>query len=147
VTERYVHPHAELSLTVPAPFVLLEEEVDRAVLALDATGNPTLIVTIEEVFPDTTADELADGGLGALAGELAAFHVLDRAHAGLDGQMGVRTLSHHVADGRGMTLEQWRVAADGQGLTLSGSCQTLDYPIVADLFSAAAERLAREPSS
>lgn len=138
MSERYAHPHARFSLSVPAPFALLEEEPDRAVLALEAAGDATLIATVEALPADARLAELADAGLEALARELVGFHVLDRTPAVLDGQRGVRTLAHHVAEGRAMTLEQWRLLADGQGLTLSGSCPTLDYPALAAVFDAAA---------
>lgn len=141
MSEHYAHAQTGLSLGVHVPFAVLEEEADRAVLALDAPGRPTLILTVEPVPPDASADELAAAGIEALSAELAAFRLLDRTPATLDGRVGVRTLSNHVADGRGMTLEQWRVVAAGPGVTLTASCPTLDYPSAADALYAAAETL------
>jgi len=141
VSERYEHPHAGFSLTVTTPFALVEEGAERAVLALEAAGSPTLIVTVEALPADMRSGELADAGLEALARELTGFHVLDYAPAALACGPGVRTLSHHIAEGRAMVLEQWRMAAGGRGLTLSGSCPTLDYPALGEVLDAAAASL------
>lgn len=140
---RYEHPHAGFSLTVPMPFAILEEAADRAILGLDAPGDSTLVLMVEALPGDMRADELAGAGLEALARELGAFRLIDRASAGIGGERGVRTLSSHVADGRAMTLEQWRLAAGGEGLILTGSCPTLEYSALAEVFDAVAASLRR----
>jgi len=118
---------------------LVEEGPDRVVLALSAAAESALIVTVEDLLEGTGADELTDAGLEALAQELSAFHVLDRSFTQIGGEAAVRTFAHHVADGRGMALEQWRLADGDSGLTISASCPTLDYPSAADGLVASAE--------
>jgi len=139
VSGRYLHPLAGFSLSAPTSFLLLEQESDRAVLCLEAPGRPTLIATVEPVPSDAEVEELTSAGLEALAGELLAFHLLDRAPAWVGEWPCVRTLAHHVADGQGMALEQWRLAVKGRGFTLTGSCPTLDYPRAAAVLCEAAE--------
>jgi len=132
VTEPYVHSHAAFSLAPEAPFAIAEEASDWVALVLDAPGRPTLTVAVEAVPDATTVDELADAGVGALAPELWAFHLLDRATEPLGSETAIRTLVHHVADARGMALEQWRLVLDGHGWTVSASCPALRYPDLAE---------------
>lgn len=143
MTERYVHPELAFSLHPVSPYRVLEEEWDRVVLALHTAGEPTLIATVDDLLEGTSAEELTDAGLDALAQELSAFHLLDRSSTRIDGRAATRTLSHHVADGRGMTLEQWRVADGDSGWTVSASCPTLAYPSAAEGLAASAETFSR----
>ncbi len=93
----------------------------------------------------TTAAALADASLATQARELSAFRTIDRATATLAGGEAVRTLAHHEVAEVAVTLEEWRLVAAGSGYTVTASCWTLDYPSVADAFTAAAESL--EPAT
>jgi hypothetical protein len=70
---------------------------------------------------------------------LRGYLLIDRERVQLDGRPALRRLAHHERDENGaITMEQWTLVADQQGLTLTASAGTLEYDALAPTFGAIA---------
>lgn len=117
-----------------------------ALIALDpdTSGDgfrANLVVTVDELDPDTTVETFTDTALEVQDRVLDRMWLIDRSPARLRSGFGTRTLVHHDADGFAVVLEQWRLVHGTLGYTVSASCAALDYDDVADVFATAATSL------
>lgn len=70
---------------------------------------------------------------GVLPAMLQDYLLLDLERLELDGRPGGRRLAHHVdQSARALTMEQWFVAEDDLGWTLTATVETWSYDAVAD---------------
>jgi hypothetical protein len=109
-----------------------------------------LTVVAEPLPPGMTLERYADGSLATESEMFPGWRLIDRAEAPVGDLPGVRTLATYLASGidgldfgrdLSVTLEQWRVVADGRGWVVSVSTETPDYHLVCDLWAACAESL------
>jgi hypothetical protein len=134
------------SLRLPSSSELLDDLPDAAVVAVDRgisnrAFRANIVVTIDEDCPFTDIESYTDAAIAIQGHELEAFRLLDRAPATLEGGLGTRTLSHHSVNEQPVTAEQWRLLEEGRAITVTASCWTLDYHVLADVFAACAETL------
>ncbi|GAA2727404.1 hypothetical protein [Cellulomonas aerilata] len=142
-------PLAVGTLTVGLPLgwdVLDSPPVGVALLAVAPTASsgvrPNLVVTVDDVSGLAGLRDWQQGSDRLMAGTLDAYQLLDLERVALSGADGVRRLATHVVDGASsLTMEQWAVIFADQGVTLTGTVATADYPAVAPVLRACAESL------
>lgn len=108
----------------------------------DATGRfrANLVLTCDDLGGLTFRDWQV-GTDEVLPRVLTDFVLIDLERLDLEGRPGGRRLAHHVdADGRALTMEQWFVAANDRGWTLTATCETWFYDALADEWAEVAAR-------
>jgi hypothetical protein len=136
-----------LSLDLPPGWQLVDEPPAAVALLAVAPGGssavrPNVVVTVDDVSGLDGLRDWQEGSDRLMAGALTGYHLLDLERLTLAGVDGVRRLAHHVTgDATSVTLEQWAFVLAGQGVTLTGTGGTDDYPDVAPAFRACAETL------
>lgn len=104
----------------------------------DSGFRPTVVMT-KSVIGSLDAVRWAAGTSAVLAEQLAGFLLLDAADDRIGGLPSHRLLISYVDQAeRDLTLEQWSVVDAGEGIALSFTCATEDYP----RFRAAARAIA-----
>ncbi|HEV2798064.1 MAG TPA: hypothetical protein VGV65_10635 [Nocardioides sp.] len=120
--DKAVRPYAGTLWTAVQPVDLEQADRFRAnlVLTLDDLGGLTFRdwqVGSDEVLPRMLQD----------------FLVVDLERLDIDGRPGGRRLAHHVdRAARALTMEQWFVAGDDRGWTLTATVETWSYDEQAD---------------
>jgi hypothetical protein len=119
----------------------------------DVSGSPfrtNLTVVAEELPPDADLAAHAEASLADAARNLPGWRLIDRAPAQVGGRDGERTLATYLVArdsgvdfGRDLsvTVEQWRVVHEGRAWIASASCETGEYGLVCDAWTACAESL------
>jgi hypothetical protein len=123
--------------------VAVDPRPDVALLAVapdEGDGfRANVVVTLEELGGWSLRDWQDSTGT-MLAASLRDYVLLDLER--LDdrpGMPGLRRLSHHVASGAAVTLEQWCRVWEGRGLTVSVTSPSLDYALLRPLLAASGE--------
>lgn len=120
--DRVARPHAGTVWAAVQPVDLDQPDRFRAnlVLTCDALGGLTFRdwqVGSDEVLPRMLQD----------------FLLVDLERLEVDGRPGGRRLAHHVDQvARALTMEQWFVADDDRGWTLTATVETWSYDELAD---------------
>lgn len=123
-------PERGMSLAAPEGTQLVSEV--PLVLWLPAIGGlrPWFALGLTPTDAPSAGEWVQD----ELARQLDALEIallLSHEPCELWGLPGVRTLVHHAAGGRAMTIAQWWAIIDGIGVQASGSCLTPHYHLVA----------------
>jgi hypothetical protein len=149
--ERFAHPQlgftldlppgVEIAIDVPPGIALVARATDRA-----AAFRANLTVVAEQVAPDTDLDAYVAGSLAEQARVLEAWHLIDVASATVADRAAVRTLGHHVFDGMGIVVEQWRVRDADLGWVLAASSEALLWRASAEVLAACAESFDPRPA-
>jgi hypothetical protein len=143
---RYRHPSG-FSLPLPAEWERVEDPAPGiALIAVEpehgGAFRANLVVTVEPVPPGLDLDAWQARAEERQAAVLRGYVILDRERLELQGRAAVRRLVHHAREDVGsITLEEWAVADEGRGITLSASAGTLEYDALAALFSGVAGEL------
>lgn len=142
----YRHREAGFSLPLPADWDQLEDaEPGVALIAVEPEHRgfrANVVVTIEDLPAGFDVEAWQAGAEEQLPSALQGYLLLDRESVEVAGRRAVRRLAHHALPGRGsITMEQWAVVRDGQGLTLTASAGTLEYDGLAPLFAGIAGEL------
>jgi hypothetical protein len=142
----YLHPHLRFAIHLPEAASLLEEDETRAVFALAGEGpaRPAIVtVQLQAIDPAWDSAAFAAEALGAQAAVLGRLRVIDRGPAEIGGEPAIRTLLQRRGDdGRPQVLEEWRIAQQGRGWTVSALCPVRSHWALAPLIRASAESLA-----
>ena len=127
--DKVARPHAGTVWTAVQPVDLAQAGRFRAnlVLTCDALGGLSFRdwqVASDEVLPRMLQD----------------FLLVDLERLEVDGRPGGRRLAHHVdRAARALTMEQWFVADDDRGWTLTATVETWSYDELADELAEVAE--------
>jgi hypothetical protein len=153
--ERFRHPDPAFEIDLPSG---MEVGVMPGVLVVarapeGATTSPfrtNLTVVAQELPAGVDASSYAEFALAEEARSFPDFRLIDRAPARLTCLDAERTLATYrlardsgVDFGRplSITVEQWRAVHEDLAWIVSASCETPDYALVADLWTACAESL------
>jgi hypothetical protein len=132
VGERYRHPELGFELTVPDGWRVLTD-VPPVVLGPGAERRafaPNVVITAESGGGEP-AEQWLERALQQELELLEGAQLVDRWPP--DGPHGaVRTLVHHVTEGRPVALTQWWLTAGQRRWVVSASCAPLDYDMLAD---------------
>jgi hypothetical protein len=141
----YLHPHLRFAIHLPEAASLLEEDETRAVFALAAEGasRPAIVtVQLQAIDPAWDSAAFAAEALGAQAAVLGRLRVIDHGPAEIGGEAAVHALlQRHGTEGPPQVLEEWRVAQQGRGWTVSALCPVTAHWTLAPLIRASAESL------
>ncbi len=145
--QAFHHPSLGFSLELPPGTEVLDGFPAAALVAAEpfdpaAAFRANLVVTVEELVGADSVGAYTDASLAVQAAALVDFRLIDREPVTVGEDEGTRTLAHHDVDGQAVVLEQWRLIAGNRGYTLTASCWTLDYDVLADVFATSAETFA-----
>ena len=141
----YRHPSAGFALTLPGdwervedarpgiPLIALEPEREEGFRA-------NLVVTVQRLPAGLDLETWQEGADDLLASALHGYLALDRERVELNGNAALRRLAHHVrVDAGSITMEQWALVVGETGITLTASCDTLEYGVLATMFIGVAQ--------
>ena len=127
-------PAEGLRMRCPGAWTQLPTDVEGlALLAVADTGpesgfRPTVVISRSRVGALTLADWEA-GTESILAERLTGYLLLDAGPGDLAGLAASYRLATYANDARSeLTAQQWSAIADGQGLSLTVTCATDDFP-------------------
>lgn len=124
-----VSPHAHVPLVVMGP---------------QSDGfHPNLVLTFETVSHDDMG-RWSQAAVAGLRQELSTYQLLDVTGDVVDGQPAVMRLAAYALDDRPLTHLQWAWITDGLGWTLTATCLSGDFAVLAEPFTAMARSLTRE---
>jgi hypothetical protein len=152
---RHEHPDPPFAIDLPAgaelgvmPGVLLVARLPR-----ELSGSPfqsNLTVVAEDLPADVDAEAHAEASLRQEAEALPGWRLIDRAQAQVGEAPADRTLATYLVGRRSgvdlgrqvsITLEQWRLRHGARSWIVSASCETGDYGLLGELWTACAESL------
>ena len=153
--ERHVHPDPRFEIDLPSgtelgimPGVVL---VARAPESASSSPFRTNLTVVAQALPaGADPDRYAELALAEEAGSFPDWRLIDRAEAWIGELPAERTLATYrlsrssgVDFGRelSVTVEQWRLVHEDLAWIVSASCETGEYALVADLWTACAESL------
>jgi hypothetical protein len=153
--QHYRHPDPEFEIDFPPgaevgvmPGVLVVARAPE-----EASSSPfrtNLTVVAQELGPGIDHEAYANGALAEEAASFPEFRLIDRARERIGDLDAERTLAtYRVAPDSGVdfgrdlsvTVQQWRLVHETMAWVLSASCETVEYPVVADVWTACAESL------
>jgi hypothetical protein len=151
--ERYSHPDPAFEIDFPAGFEL--GTMPGTLVAARAPAGaspfrPNLTVIAQELPPGIDPAALSEASLAEQARSFPRWRLIDRAEARIGGLPAERTLVTYLLTrdsgvdlGRevSITVEQWRMLRAGEAWIVSASCETAEYGLLGDLWSACAESL------
>jgi hypothetical protein len=141
----YLHPVLGFAIHLPDMASLVEEHETRALFALatEDVDRPAIVtVDVSTIDPGWDTATFARAALEAQIAVLSPIQVLDHGPAEVAGVGAVRALLHHMReDGRAEVLEEWRIAQQGRGWTVSTLCPVGTHHALAPLIRATAESL------
>jgi hypothetical protein len=157
------HRHADPAFTIDVPEGIEHVEagargVPAEVLlavreAAEASPSPfqsNLTVVAEPLPGGMDLEAYADASLDTESEMLPGWRLIDREQTQVGGMPAVRTLGSYLGSGvpgmalerpLSITVEQWRVLHRDTAWVVSASCETGDYALVCDTWSACAESL------
>lgn len=144
ILKAYQHPSAGFTLSLPEGW---ETATDVAGVALIAVApdrgagwfRTNLVVTLEQLAtPDLATWQ--EEALALMRYGLNEFLLVDVEEVEVAGYRARRLVAHHrpETDGQAasVTMEQWTLVVGRLGYTLTASMASLDYPELADMFTA-----------
>jgi hypothetical protein len=141
----YLHPSLGFAIHLPDMASVVEEHDTRVLFALatEEVDRPAIItVDLSTIDPGWDSATFARAALAAQTAVLSPIQVLDHGPAEIAGVPAVRALLHHTReDGRPEVLEEWRIAQQGRGWTVSTLCPVTSHHALAPLIRATAESL------
>jgi hypothetical protein len=145
----YRHPALGFEVEPAGGWSLLEEDDRTAVMAVASEGasRPAIVtVAAQPIDPGWDAATFADEALAAQAATLGRLRVIDRAAETIGGLPAVRVVLQRPGDdGEVVVLDEWRVAQDGRGWTVSAYCPIAAYAALAPAVRATAQSLLLPP--
>ena len=141
----YRHPTAGFALPVPEDWELVEDAqpgVPLIAVEPEHVGGfrANLVVTVERLPAGLDLETWQASADGQLPSLLAGYLLLDKERVEVNGNAALRRLAHHVrADTGSVTMEQWAMVVGETGITLTASCDTLEYGTLATAFAGVAE--------
>ena len=96
---------------------------------------------MEEISDGTGVELYTEAALPAQGDMLSAHRVIDLEATQVGAVPATRALAHHAQERLAITIEQWRLVEGPLAFTVTCSCATLDYAVLADGFREAAESL------
>ena len=153
--ERYQHPDPGFEIDLPQGVELgvMPGMVLVARLPLDESRSPfrgNLTIVAQELPAGVDVAAHGDASLAEEARSLPNWRLIDRAPAEVGGLPAERTLATYrlgrdsgIDAGRALsvTVEQWRLLRDGLAWIVSVSCESSEYGLFCDLWTACAESL------
>jgi len=136
----YVHPELGFAIVLSDAAGVLETSPTRAIFALAGPGSeqPAIVtVAVQPIDPEWDSTRFAREALAAQAAVLGRLRVIDRQPGRIDGLAAERVvLQRQDADGRVVILDEWRVAREGRGWTVSALCPIASYSALVPLLEA-----------
>ncbi|WP_250445793.1 DUF1795 domain-containing protein [Actinotalea sp. C106] len=129
-----------LSLEVPPGWEVVEAPSPGVALVVVEPQDGTefrsnLVLTVGELPPTMTFRDWQAGNDELLGSSLQEYLLVDLEHTEVGGLPAVRRLAHHTAPpDLPVTLQQWAVLVDGQGVTLSATTTDLGFGRLAPVF-------------
>lgn len=124
-----VGPHAHVPLVVMGP------QTDGF--------HPNLVLTSETVS-HADLGRWSQAAVDGLRQQLSTYQLLDLTGDVIDEQPAVMRLATYALDDRPLTNLQWAWITDGLGWTLTATCLSGDFAVMAEPFAAMAHSLTRE---
>jgi hypothetical protein len=146
----YRHPAAGFTLPLPEGWERVDDTPGVALVAVQPERGgwfrANVVVTIEQLAAGTTFAEWTEAADEPVREALHRYMRIDDEMFEVDRRAVRRTLAHHTTeDNHAVTMEQWALAENGCGYTLTASAGTLGYDQVADLFATIAASFRPDP--
>ena len=145
----YRHPGLGFEVEPAGGWSLLEEDDRTAVMAVapEEASRPAIVtVAAQPIDPGWDAATFAEEALAAQAATPGRLRVIDRAGETIGGLPAVRVVLQRPGDdGEVVVLDEWRVAQDVRGWTVSAYCPIAAYAALAPAVRATAQSLRLPP--